>query len=173
MMITPEISVVIPVYNEEAGLPTLFARLYPALDGLGTPYEVVFINDGSRDRSAALLREQYEQRPDVTRAILLAANAGQHMAIMAGFEHARGQIIVTLDADLQNPPEEIGKVIEKMREGHDYVGSIRRRRQDNIFRSSASKAMNYLREKTTRIRITDQGNMLRACSRSVVNAVNS
>jgi undecaprenyl-phosphate 4-deoxy-4-formamido-L-arabinose transferase len=172
-MIPPEISVIIPVYNEEDGLPTLFARLYPALDQLETPYEVVFINDGSRDRSAALLREQYERRPDVTRAILLAANAGQHMAIMAGFEHARGQIIVTLDADLQNPPEEIAKVIDKMREGHDYVGSIRRRRQDSFFRSSASKAMNYLREKITRIRITDQGNMLRAYSRSVVNAINS
>jgi undecaprenyl-phosphate 4-deoxy-4-formamido-L-arabinose transferase len=172
-MIPPEISVIIPVYNEEDGLPTLFARLYPALDQLETPYEVVFINDGSRDRSAALLREQYERRPDVTRAILLAANAGQHMAIMAGFEHARGQIIVTLDADLQNPPEEIAKVIAKMREGHDYVGSIRRRRQDSFFRSSASTAMNYLREKITRIRITDQGNMLRAYSRSVVNAINS
>ena len=172
-MIPPEISVIIPVYNEEDGLPTLFARLYPALDQLDTPYEVLFINDGSRDRSAALLREQYERRPDVTRAILLAANAGQHMAIMAGFEHARGQIIVTLDADLQNPPEEIAKVIDKMREGHDYVGSIRRRRQDSFFRSSASKAMNYLREKITRIRITDQGNMLRAYSRSVVNAINS
>ncbi|MER2516857.1 MAG: glycosyltransferase [Candidatus Accumulibacter phosphatis] len=172
-MIPPEISVIIPVYNEEDGLPTLFARLYPALDQLETPYEVVFINDGSRDRSAALLREQYQRRPDVTRAILLAANAGQHMAIMAGFEHARGQIIVTLDADLQNPPEEIAKVIDKMREGHDYVGSIRRRRQDSFFRSSASKAMNYLREKITRIRITDQGNMLRAYSRSVVNAINS
>ena len=172
-MIPPEISVIIPVYNEEDGLPTLFARLYPALDQLDTPYEVLFINDGSRDRSAALLREQYERRPDVTRAILLAANAGQHMAIMAGFEHARGQIIVTLDADLQNPPEEIAKVIDKMREGHDYVGSIRRRRQDSFFRSSASKAMNYLREKITRIRITDQGNMLRAYSRGVVNAINS
>jgi len=172
-MIPPEISVIIPVYNEEDGLPTLFARLYPALDQLETPYEVLFINDGSRDRSAALLREQYERRPDVTRAILLAANAGQHMAIMAGFEHARGQIIVTLDADLQNPPEEIAKVVDKMREGHDYVGSIRRRRQDSFFRSSASKAMNYLREKITRIRITDQGNMLRAYSRSVVNAINS
>ena len=172
-MIPPEISIIIPVYNEEDGLPTLFARLYPALDQLDTPYEVLFINDGSRDRSAALLREQYERRPDVTRAILLAANAGQHMAIMAGFEHARGQIIVTLDADLQNPPEEIAKVIDKMREGHDYVGSIRRRRQDSFFRSSASKAMNYLREKITRIRITDQGNMLRAYSRSVVNAINS
>ncbi|WP_291995403.1 glycosyltransferase [Candidatus Accumulibacter sp. ACC003] len=172
-MISPEISVVIPIYNEEDGLPPLFARLYPALDALGTPYEVIFVNDGSRDRSAALLREQFERRPDVTRAILLAANAGQHMAIMAGFEHARGQIIVTLDADLQNPPEEIGKLIAKMHEGHDYVGSIRRKRQDSAFRSGASKAMNYLREKITRIRITDQGNMLRAYSRKVVNAINS
>ena len=171
-MITPDISVVIPVYNEEDGLPTLFDRLYPALDRLGLPYEVIFVNDGSRDRSAALLREQFERRPDVTRAILLAANAGQHMAIMAGFEHARGQIIVTLDADLQNPPEEIGKVIGKMHEGHDYVGSIRRERQDSVFRSGASKAMNYVREKITRIRITDQGNMLRAYSRKVVDAIN-
>ena len=158
----PTLSIVIPVYNEESGLATLFARLYPALDALGESYEIVFVNDGSRDRSAALLGEQYERRPDVTRAILLAANAGQHMAIMAGFEHARGQIMVTLDADLQNPPEEISKVIAKMREGYDYVGSIRRKRHDNLFRSMASKAMNHLREKITRIRITDQGNMLRA-----------
>lgn len=167
------ISVVIPVYNEEVGLVPLFARLYPALDALAEPYEIIFVNDGSRDRSAAILREQYQQRPDVTRVILLAANAGQHMAIMAGFEHCRGDIVVTLDADLQNPPEEIGKLVAKMREGHDYVGSIRRKRQDSLFRTWASKAMNGLREKITRIRITDQGNMLRAYSRSVVDAINS
>jgi undecaprenyl-phosphate 4-deoxy-4-formamido-L-arabinose transferase len=161
------------VYNEEAGLPALFARLYPALDALGETYEIVLVNDGSRDRSAALLREQWEKRPDVTRVILLAANAGQHMAIMAGFEHCLGKIVVTLDADLQNPPEEIGKLIAKMREGHDYVGSIRRKRQDTLFRTWASKAMNRLREKITRIKITDQGNMLRAYSRSVVDAINS
>ena len=175
-MSCPAISVVIPVYNEEAGLPVLFARLYPALDALreqGETYEIIFVNDGSRDRSAALLREQFARRPDVTRAILLAANAGQHMAIMAGFEHARGEIIVTLDADLQNPPEEIGKLVAKMREGHDYVGSIRKKRQDSLFRTWASKAMNRLREKITRIRITDQGNMLRAYSRGVVDAINS
>ena len=172
-MHSPEISVVIPVYNEEAGLEALFTRLYPALDRLGESYEIIFVNDGSRDRSSAVLREQYEKRPDVTRAILLAANAGQHMALLAGFEKARGQIIVTLDADLQNPPEEIGRLIARMREGHDYVGSIRRRRRDSLFRSWASKAMNHLREKITRIRITDQGNMLRAYSRSVVNAINA
>ncbi|PKO83642.1 MAG: glycosyltransferase [Betaproteobacteria bacterium HGW-Betaproteobacteria-11] len=166
------ISIVIPVYNEEAGLPVLFARLYPALDALAEPYEILFIDDGSRDRSAALLREQFERRPEVTRVIILAVNAGQHMAILAGFEHCRGEIVVTLDADLQNPPEEIATLLAKMREGHDYVGSIRRRRQDNLFRTWVSKAVNRLREKTTRIKITDQGNMLRAYSRDVVEAIN-
>ena len=169
----PEISVIIPVYNEEAGLPTLFDRLYPALDALKASYEIVFINDGSRDRSAAILREQFQRRPDVTRAILLASNAGQHMAIMAGFEHCRGSIVVTLDADLQNPPEEIGKLVEKVREGYDCVGSIRQQRQDSAFRRYASKAMNRLRERITRIKMTDQGCMLRAYSRDIVDAINS
>ncbi len=99
----PQLSVVIPVYNEEASLPDLFARLYPALDALGLRYEVIFVNDGSRDRSAALLREQWERRPDVTRVVLFNANYGQHLAIVAGFEHCRGERVVTLDADLQNP----------------------------------------------------------------------
>jgi undecaprenyl-phosphate 4-deoxy-4-formamido-L-arabinose transferase len=103
------LSVVIPVYNEEPGLAALFARLYPALDGLRIPYEIIFVNDGSRDRSAAVLREQFQQRPDVTRVILFNGNFGQHLAIMAGFERVRGLRIVTLDADLQNPPEEIGR----------------------------------------------------------------
>ncbi|MFP4905319.1 glycosyltransferase family 2 protein, partial [Paraburkholderia sp. BR14261] len=154
---TPEVSVIIPVYNEEAGLPELFARLYPALDKLGTSYEVIFINDGSRDRSAAMLAEQFRARPDTTRAILLNGNYGQHMAILAGFEQARGEIVITLDADLQNPPEEIGKLVEKMREGYDYVGTIRKQRQDSLWRRKASQAMNRLRERITRIKMTDQG----------------
>jgi undecaprenyl-phosphate 4-deoxy-4-formamido-L-arabinose transferase len=169
----PEVSVIIPVYNEEAGLQTLFDRLYPALDALGTSYEVVFINDGSRDRSAAMLRAQFQQRPDVTRVVLFAANAGQHMAIMAGFEHCRGDIAVTIDADLQNPPEEIGNLVAKMREGYDYVGSIRKDRQDSFFRRYASRAMNSFREKITRIKMTDQGCMLRAYNRAIINAINS
>jgi undecaprenyl-phosphate 4-deoxy-4-formamido-L-arabinose transferase len=115
--VAPEVSVVIPVYNEEAGLAALFARLYPALDALGTRYEVIFINDGSRDKSAALLAEQFRVRPDTTRVILLNGNYGQHMAILAGFEQSRGDIVITLDADLQNPPEEIGKLVAKMRDG--------------------------------------------------------
>src|SRR5512141_1356521 len=98
----PRLSVVIPVYNEEAGLAALFARLYPALDALAEPYEIIFIDDGSRDASAALLREQFQRRPDVTRVVLFNANYGQHMAIIGGFERCRGERIVTLDADLQN-----------------------------------------------------------------------
>jgi undecaprenyl-phosphate 4-deoxy-4-formamido-L-arabinose transferase len=168
----PEVSVVIPVYNEEAGLANLFARLYPAMDALGLPYEVIFVNDGSRDNSVAILAEQYRKRPDVTRVVLFNGNYGQHMAILAGFEVTRGEIVVTLDADLQNPPEEIGKLVAKMREGYDYVGSIRRKRQDSAWRTYASKAMNHLRERITNIKITDQGNMLRAYGRNVIDLVN-
>jgi undecaprenyl-phosphate 4-deoxy-4-formamido-L-arabinose transferase len=166
------LSVVIPVYNEEAGLESLFARLYPALDELRERYEVVFVDDGSKDRSAAILREQFARRPDATRVVLLALNAGQHNAILAGFTRTRGQIVVTLDADLQNPPEEIGKLVTKMREGFDYVGSYRRMRQDSAWRRLPSKFLNRIRERTTHIRMRDQGCMLRAYSRSIIDAIN-
>jgi undecaprenyl-phosphate 4-deoxy-4-formamido-L-arabinose transferase len=172
-MASPLISVVIPVYNEELVLPALFARLYPALDALQQSYEIVFVNDGSRDKSAALLREQFQKRPEVTRVILFNGNFGQHMAIIAGFEHCRGERVVTLDADLQNPPEEIGKLLAQMDAGHDYVGSIRARRQDAAWRRWASSAMNRLRERLTHIKMTDQGCMLRAYDRAIVDAVRS
>jgi undecaprenyl-phosphate 4-deoxy-4-formamido-L-arabinose transferase len=172
-MASPSLSVVIPVYNEEAVLPALFERLYRSLDALGKSYEVVFVNDGSRDRSAALLREQFQKRPDVTRVVLFNGNFGQHMAIMAGFEHCRGERVVTLDADLQNPPEEIAKLLAKMDEGHDYVGSIRLMRQDVAWRRWASRAMNRLRERLTHIRMTDQGCMLRAYDRAIIDAIRS
>jgi undecaprenyl-phosphate 4-deoxy-4-formamido-L-arabinose transferase len=170
-MTAPHVSVVIPVYNEEAVLDALFARLYAALDGLGRSYEVVFVNDGSRDKSAAMLRAQYQRRPDVTRVVLFNGNFGQHMAIMAGFEYARGERVVTMDADLQNPPEEIGKLLAKMDEGHDYVGSVRRRRRDVAWRRWASRAMNGVRERLTHIRMTDQGCMLRAYDKAIVDAL--
>jgi undecaprenyl-phosphate 4-deoxy-4-formamido-L-arabinose transferase len=170
-MAAPQLSVVIPVYNEEAVLAALFERLYRSLDALGCPYEIVFVNDGSRDRSAAMLREQFQNRPDVTRVILFNGNFGQHMAIIAGFEHCRGERIVTLDADLQNPPEEIAKLLARMDEGHDYVGSIRLMRQDAAWRRWASRAMNRMRERLTRIKMTDQGCMLRAYDRSIVDAI--
>ncbi len=88
-MNTPEVSIVIPVYNEEAGLQSLFDRLYPALDKLNRSYEVIFINDGSKDRSPAMLREQFQKRPEVTRVVLFNGNFGQHKAILAGFAYSQ------------------------------------------------------------------------------------
>ena len=170
-MPAPDLSVVIPVYNEEGSLPALFARLYPALDALGVSYEILFVNDGSRDRSAALLADQFRARPDVTRVVLFNANAGQHTAIIAGFERVRGRRVVTLDADVQNPPEEIGKLLAAMDAGADYVGGVRTVREDAWWRRVASRLTNALRERITHIRMSDQGCMLRAYSREIVELV--
>src|SRR6202451_3804481 len=172
MLTDPELSSVIPVYNEEPVLPTLFARLYPALDALKIPYEIVFVNDGSKDRSVALLRQQFTERPRETRVVLFHANFGQHSAVMAGLAYARGEYVITLDADLQNPPEEIGKLVGMLDQGYDYVGTIRQQRQDSLWRRTFSKRINKLREWITPVRITDQGCMMRGYSRSVVTALN-
>ncbi len=167
----PALSVVIPVFNEALNLPTLFARLYPVLDGLGRSYEILFTNDGSADASLRLLQEQHARRPDVTRVIDFNANYGQHMAIMAAFERVRGTTIITLDADLQNPPEEIPRLLEKIDAGHDYVGGCRQDRKDSAFRTSASRLINVIRERITNIQMTDQGCMLRAYSREIIDAI--
>jgi len=172
MSTTPKLSVVIPVFNEEAVLPTLFTRLYPTLDGLGISYEIVFVNDGSKDKSVSLLRQQFSLRPQHTRVVLFHANFGQHSAVMAGLAYARGEYVVTLDADLQNPPEEIGKLVAMLDQGYDYVGTIRQQRQDSWWRRWFSRRINKLREMITPVRITDQGCMMRGYARSVVTALN-
>jgi undecaprenyl-phosphate 4-deoxy-4-formamido-L-arabinose transferase len=120
-----------------------------------------------------MLADQYRARPDVTRVVLFNGNFGQHMAIMAGFEHVRGAIAITLDADLQNPPEEIPHLVAAVRAGHDYVGTVRRQRNDTAFRRIASSLMNSLRENITRIKMTDQGCMLRAYDRALVDTLNA
>jgi undecaprenyl-phosphate 4-deoxy-4-formamido-L-arabinose transferase len=171
MSATPQLSVVIPVFNEASNLPALFARLYPVLDGLGRSYEVIFTNDGSHDRSFELLQAQHARRPDVTRVIDFNANYGQHMAVMAAFERVRGAVVVTLDADLQNPPEEIPRLLAQTDAGFDCVGGRRLNRRDSFFRTQASRLINGVRRHTTSIEMTDQGCMLRAYSRPVVEAV--
>jgi undecaprenyl-phosphate 4-deoxy-4-formamido-L-arabinose transferase len=171
MSTSPDLSVVIPVYNEALNLPLLFSRLYPVLDGLGRKYEILFTNDGSADASLELLKAQFKARPDVTRVIDFNANYGQHMAIMAAFERVRGQVIVTLDADLQNPPEEIPKLLALIDVGHDYVGGFRINRKDSLFRTVASRIINGVRKSTTSIEMTDQGCMLRAYKRPIIEAI--
>jgi undecaprenyl-phosphate 4-deoxy-4-formamido-L-arabinose transferase len=165
------VSVVIPVYNEEAVLTRLFDRLYPVLDALEGGCEVVFVDDGSRDRSDTLLRQQHRLRPDLTHVVYLRRNLGQQAAILAGLAACVGRRVVTLDADLQNPPEEIPRLLAELDRGHDYVGSIRRQRPDARLRDLAFRASNRVRERVTGLRLTDPGSSLRAYDREIVMAM--
>jgi undecaprenyl-phosphate 4-deoxy-4-formamido-L-arabinose transferase len=166
-----KVSVVIPVFNEEASLSELMRRVTAVMDASGRPYEVILVDDGSRDRSLELLTSWARQRPDRVRVLELSRNFGQHQAILAGFQDATGDAVVTLDADLQNPPEEIPKLLAKLEEGYDVVGGVRRRRQDSAFRRLASSIVNRLMVGMTRMRMTDFGCMLRAYSRDVVEEI--
>ncbi len=167
----PYISVVIPVYNEECNLQPLSARLFPVLEQIGKPFEIIFIDDGSCDRSLNILKEFAAGSPDV-KVIEFNGNFGQHMAILAAFEKSAGEIVITLDADLQNPPEEIPKLVAEMEKGHDVVGSIRRKRRDTIFRRTASWLVNVITRKMTGMRLSDYGCMLRAYNRNVIDSIN-
>ncbi len=170
----PYISVVIPVHNEQEVLEELYSRLTQALDKLGKSYEIILTNDGSTDRSSEILQELHKRRPDQIRVVEFNGNFGQHMAIMAGFERVRGQIIITMDADLQNPPEEIGKLVEAMERGHDVVNTYRQNRQDSWWRLQVSKWHNRIRAwMMPKLKMKDEGCMLRAYSRSIVDLMAS
>ena len=169
-MNNPYISVVVPIHNEQEVLETLYTRLTAVMDNINKPYEIILINDGSKDRSEQMLKELHERRPDQIRVINFNGNFGQHMAIMAGFEKVRGEIIVTLDADLQNPPEEIPKLIAAIEQGHDVVGGYRQNRQDSWWRLTVSKLHNILRTRIApQLDMKDEGCMLRAFKRNIVD----
>jgi undecaprenyl-phosphate 4-deoxy-4-formamido-L-arabinose transferase len=165
------VSVVIPVYNEEANLPALWSRLRPVLEGLGRAWETVFIDDGSSDRSLEMLRELAAGEGGRVRVVELARNFGQHAAILAGFRQVRGEVIVTLDADLQNPPEEIPKLLAAIDEGNDVVGGWREARRDEGWRRAASRMHNRLTSLIVGVPMHDYGCMLRAYRRHIVDTV--
>jgi undecaprenyl-phosphate 4-deoxy-4-formamido-L-arabinose transferase len=167
----PQVSVVIPVFNEEQNLQELIGRCLKACDKTGGSFEIVLVDDGSSDRSPQILAEAAQQNAGKIVGVLLNRNYGQHAAVMAGFAECRGQIIVTLDADLQNPPEEIPQLVRKMSEGFDVVGTIRTPRHDPIFRRMASRIVNRAARKATGVMMHDYGCMLRAYRRSVVDAM--
>lgn len=166
-----KVSVVVPVYNEEANLPHLLPRLVPVLEGMGRPWEIVFVDDGSRDRSLDLLKSSARDYAGRVKVVELLRNAGQHMAIMAAFGETDGEYVVTLDADLQNPPEEIPKLVAKLDEGHDVVGTVRARRKDSLFRKVASRIVNRTTALLTGMRLADYGCMLRGYHRDVVDVM--
>ncbi|MCX5846468.1 MAG: glycosyltransferase [Deltaproteobacteria bacterium] len=163
----PMISLVIPVYNEEKNLHALMERIRPVMQNMGKPYEIILIDDGSRDDSLSILKS-FSTQPEV-KVVELVRNYGQHAAILAGFSIVRGDITITLDADLQNPPEEIPKLVKEMEDGnYDVVGTIRKSRKDSLFRILPSKLINIVTRRITKVRMTDWGCMLRAYRRPVV-----
>ncbi|MCC3701376.1 undecaprenyl-phosphate 4-deoxy-4-formamido-L-arabinose transferase [Rouxiella badensis] len=166
-----KVSIVIPVYNEEESLPVLLSRTIAACRQLTQPFEIVLIDDGSTDNSAKLLTEAAEQPENCVVAVLLNRNYGQHSAIMAGFNQVCGDLIITLDADLQNPPEEIPRLVLKAEEGYDVVGTVRSNRQDSWFRKSASKVINMMIQSATGKSMGDYGCMLRAYRRHIIEAM--
>ncbi len=165
------ISVVIPVYNEAANLPDLWTRLAAVMKPMGRPWEVVFIDDGSVDDSLKMLRGFAAEAPGHVRVVELSRNFGQHSAILAGFKQSRGDIVVTLDADLQNPPEEIPRLIQAIDDGNDVVGGWREERQDQAFRRIASRYHNKLTSAIVGVPMHDYGCMLRAYRRHIVDTV--
>ncbi|MFP2240651.1 undecaprenyl-phosphate 4-deoxy-4-formamido-L-arabinose transferase [Pseudescherichia vulneris] len=166
-----KVSVVIPVYNEQESLPELIRRTDAACATLNRDYEILLVDDGSSDDSAQMLSFAAQAPGSHIVAVLLNRNYGQHSAIMAGFSHVTGDLIITLDADLQNPPEEIPRLVEKADEGYDVVGTVRQNRQDSIFRKSASKMINRLIQRTTGKAMGDYGCMLRAYRRHIIDAM--
>jgi len=166
-----KISLIIPVYNEEQSLPALFERTFSALDKLKKPYEVIFVNDGSRDKSIDLLRDMHKKRPQQVKIIDFNGNFGQHMAIVAGFAKVTGDMVVTMDADLQNPPEEIERMVAEFDKGHDVVGTIREDRDDPFYRKFCSKIVNIITNKITGLNIHDYGCMLRLYSRHIADII--
>jgi undecaprenyl-phosphate 4-deoxy-4-formamido-L-arabinose transferase len=166
----PTLSIVTPMYNEAANVRQFCERLFATLNTLPEDWEVVCVNDGSSDRTLDLLLEEQSRQEGMT-VVSLARNFGQHAAVMAGFTHSRGDWVITLDADLQNPPEEIPKIVEAFRRGHDLVGSIRVGRQDPLMRKLASRFTNRLIKKISGISLEDFGCMLRGYSREVVEGI--
>lgn len=165
------ISIVIPVYNEEANLPELFRRLFSVMENLNRPHEIILVNDGSKDSSLPLMLQERKNNPAL-RIIDFNGNFGQHTAILAGFRIAKGTQIITLDADLQNPPEEISRVVSLLDSGHDVVGTIRKKRKDSFFRRYASKTVNRIMNSVTGFSIHDYGCMLRGYSRGIIDIIN-
>jgi undecaprenyl-phosphate 4-deoxy-4-formamido-L-arabinose transferase len=166
----PALSIVIPVFNEERNLPDLHQRLSRTLKDVDRPYEILFVDDGSTDGSADVLRALRAQDP-MARVIRFNRNYGQHAAILAGLERARGDVVVTLDADLQNPPEEIPRLLAVSDTGVEVVGGLRASRHDPWLRRFGSWVMNRVTSAVVGVGLRDYGCMLRAYRRPAVERI--
>jgi undecaprenyl-phosphate 4-deoxy-4-formamido-L-arabinose transferase len=166
-----KVSVVIPVFNEQESLPSLLSRTGQVCAALGMDYEIILVDDGSVDESAALILQAASEPANHVVAVILNRNYGQHAAVMAGLSQAHGDLIITMDADLQNPPEEIARLVSTAREGYDVVGTVRENRRDSWFRRVCSRTINKIIQRVTGKGMEDYGCMLRAYRRHIVEAM--
>lgn len=167
-----ELSVVVPVYNEYDSLPALVEAIAEVLNHLGQPYEIIGVDDGSTDGSSDRLRELSHHYPQL-RAVILRRNYGQTAAMAAGFDHARGQVVITMDGDLQNDPADIPRLLERLNEGYDLVSGWRKERQDNtLTRLIPSKIANWLIGNVTGVALHDYGCSLKAYRAEVIHDLN-
>jgi glycosyltransferase involved in cell wall biosynthesis len=171
MTIAPYISVIVPIYNEEESIGLLLPRLYAVLDPLPHRFEIILVNDGSRDQSLALLRAAAALRPEV-KIVDFRRNYGQTAAMMAGIDHASGDIIVAIDADLQNDPDDIPALLAKLDEGFDVVSGWRRDRKDAaVRRNLVSRIANRVISRISGVRLNDYGCTLKAYRTDVIKGV--
>ncbi len=166
-----KVSIVVPVYNEEGSLPELIRRTDSSCRVFDRDYDIILVDDGSNDRSAELIQEAANQPDSHIFGVLLNRNYGQHSAIMAGFEVANSDLVITIDADLQNPPEEIPRLVFKADEGFDVVGTVRKYRKDSLFRRMPSAIINGGVRRATGVKMSDYGCMLRAYRRHIIDAM--
>jgi glycosyltransferase involved in cell wall biosynthesis len=167
----PDLSIVVPLYNEEESLPLLVEKLLEALRPLGRSFELVLVDDGSSDGTASVLRGLSAQTPELV-AVLLRRNYGQTPAMSAGFDASRGDLIVTLDGDLQNDPADIPMLLEQLEQGYDLVSGWRHQRQDHaVSRLLPSKLANRLIARVTGVRLHDYGCSLKAYRRELVDDI--
>ena len=165
----PYLSLVIPVYNEEETLPLLFDAVYAALEPLPHTWEVILVDDGSSDKSVSILKEYAEKDTEHVRVVAFRRNFGQTAAIAAGIDHAKGEVIVLMDADLQNDPADIPMLLERLDEGYDVVSGWRKDRKDNrLTRTLPSNIANGLISKVTGVHLHDYGCTLKAYRREVI-----
>ncbi len=164
------VSIVIPIFNEEGSLVELIERTLKACRTTAHSFEVILIDDGSSDTSAVIIEEAAASYEEIV-GVFLNRNYGQHAAVFAGFEQSRGDVVITIDGDLQNPPEEIPKLITEIGKGYDVVGTMRKKRSDSLFRRLASRMVNRGVRRVTGVMMSDYGCMLRAYTRPVVKAM--
>jgi glycosyltransferase involved in cell wall biosynthesis len=165
-----ELSVIVPLYEEEANVELLYERLREAADGLGRTYELILVNDGSTDRTRALIEALADQDDHVI-AISFPRNFGQTAALLAGIDHARGSVIVPMDGDLQNDPADIGRLLEVLDEGYDVVSGWRRNRRDPWTKVLPSRIANAVIARASGVRLHDFGCSLKAYRREVLEGV--